>query len=669
MILRGHCSALRVVLRPSATGLHFTALRFCRLIAETDRIGVAPPIVPEGNRTGIARRVIDMGYFTPERVRNFCIIAHIDHGKTTLSDAMLRRTGVLKQTGDIPQIGYLDKLDVERERGITVKAQPCSMFIKAPNGSDTILCNLIDTPGHADFSYEVTRSLAVCEGAVLLVDATQGIQAQTMSNFHLAMERDVHIVPALSKIDRVLQASDVSLAESEMEDSLGVFASEIVHTAGKKLHGIEALLTALVERCPLPQGAARDSLRVTVFDAWPEKGAVRCFIRVRSGTLREGDAIQLYHRATKTFAREVGIMFPEAVRTTHLAAGHVGYVLLPVEALDVSGLIGESILHVDAPAIAIERPFRPSRPVVFAGFYPDGESDAFALGKALQRLTTNDPSVVMEKTKCAALGTGFQLGFLGMLHMKVFKERLANEFNEVVLVTPASIDYRAELRSGEEIALTRMAWATHAGQIARFLQPMTNATVVCHEKYASKVRELLERQYHAEPVDNRALRWDRVSLIYRLPLLAFSRGLYDQLKRATSGYGSIEYEDPTYEECDIVLLCIFVGTTEIEALSMPVERSAAHRIGRGVCQALRGHLERSTHDVPITARVGGKTVARETLSGVKKNVTHKCHAGDPTRKMKLLENQKKARKRNASRRVESVDINQEAILAAMDTMR
>ena len=635
---------------------------------ESDRIGVQPPIASEGNRVGIARKSIDMRYFTPDRVRNFCVIAHIDHGKTTLSDAILRRTGVLKESGDVPQVGYLDKLDVEKERGITVKAQPCSMFIQLPGSSSTIMCNLIDTPGHADFSYEVTRSLAVCEAAVLLVDATQGIQAQTMSNFHLAMERDVHIIPALSKIDRVLQQSDIDAAATEMEDSLGVFSSEIVHTAGKKLHGVESLLTAVVARCPPPQGGPDDDLRATVFDAWPERGAVRCFIRIVRGTLREGDAIRLHHRATVSSATEVGIMFPEPVRTTHLSVGHVGYVLLPLETLDVTGLIGEAVVRPDAPDIAIERPFRPSRPVVFAGFYPDGESDAHALKKALQRLTTNDPSVCMESTKCAALGSGFQLGFLGMLHMKVFKERLANECHEIVLVTPASIDFRAQLRSGEEVALTRTAWTAHAGQIAQFLQPMTNATVVCSEKYATKVRELLERQHQAIPVDYRMLRFGRVSLIYRIALQAFSRGLYDQLKRVTSGYGSIEYEDPVYEPCDIVLLCIFVGATELEALSTPCERQSAHRVGRGICQTLRAHLSRGVADVPITAQIGGKTVARETLAGVRKNVTHKCHAGDPTRKMKLLENQKRARKLSATRRVDTVEIGQEAILAAMNAM-
>ncbi|KNH06813.1 GTP-binding protein [Perkinsela sp. CCAP 1560/4] len=648
---------------------YFSA-RFCSFIPEKERIGIAPPMIPEGNRTGIARTVIDIDYFTPDKVRNFCIIAHIDHGKTTLSDAILRRTGVLRDTGSVPQCGYLDKLDVERERGITVKAQTCTMFLRFPGEDKTFMCNLIDTPGHADFSYEVKRSLSVCESAVLLVDVSQGIEAQTMSNFHLAMEQDVHILPVLSKLDRVLDKSDIGAAEDEMEESLGVFKSEILHTAAKKLLGVECLLEGVVQRCPSPTVNTETTCRATIFDAWPEKDFVRCFVRVVQGTLREGMGARLHYCATVCKVQQVGIMFPEPVRTPHLCAGHVGYALLPNDALDFSALIGETLLDASAPEQSISRAFRPSRPVVFAGFYPDCESDSTSLKRALAMLTTNDPSVTLESTRCAALGNGFQLGFLGMLHMKVFKERLASEFNEIVLVTPASIAYRAQLSNGEEIALDRSAWESHRGQITQFLQPITKATVVCHQNYEGSVRELLERRYHAIPVDQRTLRWNRTSLIYRLPLLAFSRGLFDQLKIVTSGYGSVEYEDPTYEPCDIVMLSIFVGDTEVEALSMPVERNDAHQVGRRFCQALHKHIPRSTLDVRLTARIGGKIVARETLAGLRKDVTHKCHAGDPTRKMKLLDNQKKARKlNNAKRKVGSIEIGQEAILAAMDTLR
>ena len=628
-------------------------------------MGIASPMIPERNTDGVPRQTIAISTFPPPRIRNFCILAHVDHGKTTLSDAILRRTGVLQRTGDVGC--YLDKLEVEKARGITIKAQTCTFFVQ--DGDASFMLNLIDTPGHADFSYEVTRSLAVCEGAVLLIDANQGIQAQTMANYHAALDRGVEIIPTLSKLDSVLLCEDVGKAQDEIENAMGVFRSEILLTSARKEKGVEHLLKEIIRRFPAPSGDLTSPFRAVIFDVWPDPSSstVRCLIRVADGTVEPKKRIKCLTSEVALDVIEVGIMYPEPVRTTQLRCGQVGYLLFVINNLGHKGpRIGETLTALNHHATPVVQ-FKSACPVVFSGLFPDQSTERVRLQHALYKLTSNDPSVTLTPVQCNALGQGWQLGFLGLLHMKIFKERLEQEYDETVLITPAVIQYLCRMRDGTNQKVTAHNFHSLSNQAECFLQPLVHAVVVLERRHVSDVITLL-KAFRGEQVNSQNFSGNRLSLTFRLPLAAFCRGVHDRLKKLTSGYGSVEYDEPFYEECNLVKVDICVNKVVVDALSLLCEKVDALTMSRRICCALKNYLPRSTLDIPIVAKMGEKIVARETISGIKKDAARKCHAGDPTRKMKIIENQKKARKRNASRFVGGIEIDQNAIMEVMRSL-
>eukprot|EP00760_Papus_ankaliazontas_P004594 PhM_4_TR11977/c0_g2_i1/m.83914/K03596/lepA; GTP-binding protein LepA len=607
-----------------------------------------------------------MTAFPKERIRNFCIIAHIDHGKTTLSDAIMRRTGLLNPNGTVAT--YLDKLEVEKQRGITIKAQSCSLFVKPDEDKEDIyLLNLIDTPGHVDFAYEVSRSISVCEGAVLLVDAKQGIEAQTMANLQMALDKNATVVPALTKVDSVLHTEEIDEVLGEMEDNVAVLKSEVVMTSAREQLGIEELLKAIVKLVPPPKGDLQKPFRALVFDAWPEPASetLTCLIRVVDGSVKARDKIHFIARKQTVQVKEIGVMYPEPIPTATLQSGQVGYVSFTHPSQERVG-IGDTLSS--DPKAELVAQFKTMSPVVFAGVYPDKDADPLVLQASIDKLMANDPSITISTVSCEALGRGYQLGFLGMLHMKVFQERLETEYNQTVLLTPATVTYRFREEDGTEHDLTAAKWQEVQSNRTKiqFMQPVVTVTLTAPMEYVSPINTLA-MEYHGMQVDFKTLR-KGVCLVYKMPLASMARGFFERLKKTTSGFASMEYDEPEYEECDLAKLDIYVNRVRVDALSVLCLKDETYKVGRRVCQALRSHIPRMVLDIPITAQLGGKIIARETVAGIRKDVTHKCHAGDPTRKMKLLDNQKNARKKLASRLVGGVELDQNALLAAMQAI-
>ncbi len=592
----------------------------------------------------------------PARIRNFCIIAHVDHGKSTLADRLLELTGTLAERERREQ--FLDKLDLERERGITIKAQTARMRYRARDGQEYVL-NLIDTPGHVDFSYEVSRALAACEGAVLVVDASQGVEAQTLANAYLAAEAGLELIPVLNKID--LPAADAARVAEEIEEVIGIGASDALHMSAKTGQGVAELLERVVERVPPPRGDAAAPTRALLFDAWfdPYVG-VAMLVRVVDGALRRRTRIRLMARRSEHEVQQLHVVDPHPRPVESLSAGEVGIVIAGLKSLD-EVRIGDTLTDAQRPAPAPLPGFREVKPMVFAGLYPVNPDDYEALKGALEKLRLNDASFGYEPETSAALGFGFRCGFLGFLHGEIIRERLEREHGQTLIATAPTVRYRVVLSSGEELDIESPAALPDPGLIERIEEPVIMATIHVPSEYLGNVLALCQ--------DRRGIQRDlrihgrRVQVRYELPLAEVVIDFHDRLKGATRGYGSFDYELVGYRPSDLVKLDILVNQQPVDALSLITHRDKAQSRGSELAKKLKEFIPRQMYEVAIQAAIGSRVIARTNVKALRKNVTAKCYGGDITRKRKLLERQKEGKKR--MKRVGSVEIPQEAFLAAL----
>ncbi|HZO94691.1 MAG TPA: translation elongation factor 4 [Candidatus Baltobacteraceae bacterium] len=593
----------------------------------------------------------------PATVRNFCIIAHIDHGKTTLSDRLMEFTKTVGGHREMEE-QMLDAMDLERERGITIKMHPVTLTYTARDG-ETYELNFIDTPGHVDFSSEVSRSLAACEGALLVIDAAQGIEAQTLANYHLALEHDLTIIPVINKID--LPAADVERVRGEIEEMLVIEASEAIPASAKEGLGIEEILEAIVTRIPPPRGT-EDKLRGLVFDAQfdPYRGVV-AYVRVVDGELKVGSRfMSMAHRRVYE-ATEVGVFKPEMRKTGVLGIGNVGYVIANIKSLGDMD-VGDTITLADDPAADPLPGYKPIVPMVYCGLYPNEGVEVSDLRDALEKLSLNDSALHFEPESSIALGFGFRCGFLGLLHMEIVQERLERNFNLDLIATSPSVVFRVTLTDGTVETIDNPAKLPARDKIATIEEPYVKATVITPPDYVGTIMELT--QLRRGSLGNMEYLHDgRVILTYELPLAEVIVDYFDQLKSRTKGYASLDYEVTGYKEGDLVKLEILLNGEPVDALSFIVAREKAQSRGRALTEKLKELIPRQMFDVPIQAAIGGKIVARETVSAMRKNVLAKCYGGDITRKRKLLEKQKAGKER--MKRVGRVDLPQEAFMAVL----
>lgn len=598
---------------------------------------------------------INLKDFTPDRVRNFSIIAHIDHGKSTLSDRLLEKTGTLSQRHKAEQ--FLDKLQVEKERGITVKAQTASMFYE--HNGVTYLLNLIDTPGHVDFSYEVSRSLYACQGALLLVDAAQGVEAQTMANFYLAFDQDLTIVPVLNKVD--MAAADPERVAGQMNSLFDFDPAEIIHASAKSGIGIDEVLQAAVDRIPAPQGDTNKLLKALLFDSWfDEYRGVICLVAVQDGIIKKGDNITLAQTKNNYEVLEVGLMYPDQQPMDALHPGQVGYLITGMKTVK-EARVGDTIYHHRKPVEAFPG-FKPAKPMVFAGIYPVENVDFDLLRDAIEKLTLNDASVTVEKKSSPALGLGFRCGFLGLLHMDVFKQRIEQEYNLSVIVTAPSVLYKVRLKKGDLLDIESPSDFPEQNMIEEVLEPMINATIISPKEFLGNMIKLCEDKRGIQQ-DLTYLDEQRIILKYKLPLNEVATDFYDQLKSLSSGYASFDYDEAGYEAGKLVKMDILLNKNPVDALSTVVHVDNAYSLGKELTLRLRKAIPRQLFEVAIQAALGSKIIARSSVAPLRKDVTAKCYGGDITRKRKLLEKQKKGRKR--LKQVGSVEVPQEAFLAIL----
>jgi len=591
------------------------------------------------------------------KIRNFCIVAHIDHGKSTLADRLLEETGALQRREMRAQV--LDDNDLERERGITIKLHAIHMDYLARDG-EMYQLNLIDTPGHVDFTYEVSRSLAACEGAILVVDASQGVQAQTLSNLFLAMDAGLEIIPILNKID--LPGAEPDRRAEEVGDLLGVDPDSIIRASAKEGIGIADLLEAIVERIPAPVGDEAAPLRALIFDSYYDKylGAVPS-IRVVDGILRPGMRITFGAVDTVYDVTEVGYRRLEKVRTPQLGPGEVGYVVASVR--DVAHTrVGDTVLDADRRATELLPGYQEVRPMVFAGVYPTSSEDYEGLRDALGKLRLNDAALQYEPETSTALGFGFRCGFLGLLHMEIIQERLEREFGVDLITTVPNVEYHVKLTDGSELAVETPAKLPDRGRIASIAEPIVRARIVLPSEFIGNVQKLC----HDRRGVFRGMTYpdpQRVELEFDLPLAEIVLDFYDKLKSGTRGYASLDYDFSEYRNDDLVKLDILVNSDPVDAFSVIIHRSKAEEYGRDLVKRLRELIPRQQFEVALQAAIGSKIVARETVKAVRKNVTAKCYGGDISRKRKLLEKQKEGKRR--MKQVGSVEIPQEAFLAVL----
>jgi GTP-binding protein LepA len=599
---------------------------------------------------------INLKDFTPERIRNFAIIAHIDHGKSTLSDRLLEVTGTLSTRTRNEQ--FLDKLQVERERGITVKAQTASMFYTYKG--ITYLLNLIDTPGHVDFSYEVSRSLYACEGALLLVDAAQGVQAQTVANFYLAFDQDLTIIPVLNKVD--MANADPDRVGNELETLFDFQKSEIVLASGKTGIGIHEILKAIIEKIPAPKAHVNEPLRALLFDSWYDdyRGVV-CLITLHGGTIKKGDKITLAQQRNEYEVLDVGLMYPSETSMDALYAGQVGYLITGMKNLQ-EARVGDTIYHSRKPVTPFPG-FKAAKPMVFAGIYPIDSTEYELLREAIEKLTLTDASITIEKKTSAALGLGFRCGFLGLLHMDVFKQRLEQEHHIDVIATAPSVLYKIRLaHTGELVSIENPSDFPEPTRIEEILEPMINATIILPKTYLGNIIKLCEEKRGIQK-DLSYLTEDRIILKYKLPLNEVATDFYDKLKSLSAGYASFDYEESGYEPADLVKMDILLNGKPVDALAVIVHRDKAYYIGKTLVEKLKSVIHRQLFEVAIQAAIGAKIIARESISAMRKNVTAKCYGGDITRKRKLLEKQKEGKKR--MKQIGNVEVPQEAFLTIL----
>src|SRR5437773_7389255 len=592
------------------------------------------------------------------QIRNFCIIAHIDHGKSTLADQFLLQTGTI--TAREYRAQTLDAMDLERERGITIRMHPVTIY-HSIDGTEYEL-NLIDTPGHVDFSYEVSRSLAACEGAILLVDAFQGVQAQTVANAFLAMEHDLAIVPVLNKVDLPVARPDV--VKTEMEYALGIPPASVLHASGKTGLGVPEVLRGVIERVPPPPGDRDAPLRALVYNSHFDtyKGVV-VYVRIKDGALRKGQKIKLLRNGQEYDVIEMGVFRPGMTPCDALHAGQVGYFMAQIKGLaDVH--IGDTVTDARAPATEALPGYKEPKPMVFSGLYPVNNNEFEALREALGRLKLNDSSFTYTPENSEGLGFGFRCGFLGMLHREIIQQRLERDCAIDLVQTAPNVTYEILERNGETITINSPQDVPDSGQIQEFREPFVKISFIIPAEnvgdlmqLSSERRGLFIRQEYLSPT--------RVMLVYELPLAEVIYDLYDKLKSVTHGYGTMDYEMIGFREADLVRLDILVHGNRVDALSIIVHRSQAERRGRKLVQKLKGEIDRHLFEIAIQAAIGGRVVARETISAVRKNVTAKCYGGDITRKRKLLSKQAAGKKR--MKQVGQVAIPQEAFLAVLES--
>jgi len=592
------------------------------------------------------------------RIRNFCIIAHIDHGKSTLADRVIELCGALPQREMAEQV--LDSMELERERGITIKAQTVALSYRARDG-ETYRLNLIDTPGHVDFSYEVSRSLAACEGAILVVDASQGVEAQTVANCYTAIDQGVEVIPVLNKID--LPAADPDKAIEEIEDVIGIPAGEALRVSAKTGAGVVDVLEAIVARVPPPRGDGDAPLRALVIDSWFDNFVgVVMLVRVFDGTLRPKDRVRLMSTGAEHVCEQVGVFTPKSETRAVLGAGEVGFVVAGIR--DVrEARVGDTLTAAARPAAQPLPGFKEAKPQVFAGLYPVEANEYEALREALAKLHLNDAAFHYEPETSQALGFGFRCGFLGLLHMEIVQERLEREYGVHLVTTAPSVVYEVVLKDGRIERVSNPARLPEPSRIAEIREPVIAARLFVPHEYVGAVMTLCTQKRGVQTDLHYATR--HVVLSYDLPLAEVVMDFFDRLKSLTRGYGSLDYEFRDYRPADVVRLDILVNGERVDALSVMVHRDAAQRRGRELVERLRGLIPRQMFDVAIQAAVGSTILARETVRALRKNVLAKCYGGDVTRKRKLLERQKEGKKR--MKQVGAVEIPQEAFLAVLQS--
>jgi GTP-binding protein LepA len=591
-----------------------------------------------------------------DNIRNFSIVAHIDHGKSTLADRLIQLTGGLADRDMVEQV--LDSMDIERERGITIKAQTVRLNYRARDGKDYIL-NLIDTPGHVDFAYEVNRSLAACEGSLLVVDASQGVEAQTLANVYQAIDNGHEIVPVLNKVD--LPASEPDKVRQQIEDVIGIDASNAILISAKTGQNVPEVLEAIVQRLPAPKGDRDAPLKALLVDSWYDTYlGVVVLVRVVDGTLRKHQRIRMMRTNASYDVERVGVFTPKIKETEDLGPGEIGFINGSIKEV-ADTRVGDTITDDRKPTAAPLPGFRPTQPVVFCGLFPVDAAEFEDLRAAIAKLRLNDASFTYEMETSAALGFGFRCGFLGLLHLEIIQERLAREFNLDLIATAPSVIYKIELNSGEEIEIHNPVDMPDPMRIREIKEPWIQATILTPDEYLGSILKLCQERRGAQVdlnyVGNRAM------VKYDLPLNEVVFDFYDRLKSVSKGYASFDYHISDYRAADLVKLQILVNAEPVDALSMLVHRARADYRGRGMVEKLKELIPPHMFQIPIQAAIGGKVIARETVRAFRKDVTAKCYGGDVTRKRKLLDKQKEGKKR--MRQFGKVDIPQEAFIAAL----
>lgn len=593
-----------------------------------------------------------------KNIRNFCIIAHIDHGKSTLADRLLQTTGTISDRDMQEQA--LDDMDLERERGITIKSHAIQMDYEK-DGEKYIL-NLIDTPGHVDFSYEVSRSIAACEGALLIVDASQGIEAQTISNLYLALEHDLEIIPVLNKMD--LPGAEPEEVTDQIVDLIGCDPDDVIPASGKTGLGVEKILDAVINRIPAPTGDEKAPLQAMIFDSVfnPFRGII-AYYRVMNGTIHKGEKIKFVNTGKSYEADEIGILKMEPVPKNKIAAGDVGYIISGIkQAAEVK--VGETITSLENPCKEAVKGFEDVKPMVFAGIYPVDTDDFEELRYSMEKLQLNDSSLVFEPESSAALGFGFRCGFLGMLHMEIIQERLEREFNMTVITTVPNVSYFCYMKKDpeERIIVNNPSELPDPAGVEYIEEPYIKAQVITKADYVGQVMNLcIEKR--GELQNQVYLTQDRVEITFHMPMAEIVFDFYDRLKSVSRGYASFDYFPIGYQKSDLVKMDVLLNHEQVDALSALVHRSNAFDLGKKICNKLKELIPRQQFEIPIQAAIGAKIIARETIKALRKDVTAKCYGGDISRKRKLLEKQKQGKKR--MRQVGKVEVPQEAFLAVL----
>jgi GTP-binding protein LepA len=605
---------------------------------------------------------LDPGATAPERIRNFCIIAHIDHGKSTLADRMLQLTEVVDARQMRAQ--YLDRMDIERERGITIKSQAVRMPWRVREGDlagEQIVLNMIDTPGHVDFTYEVSRSLAACEGAVLLVDAAQGIEAQTLANLYLAMENDLHVIPVLNKID--LPAAQPDKYAEELAHLIGCQPEDCLRVSGKTGQGVPHLLDEIVRQFPAPVGDPGAPARAMIFDSvYDVYRGVVTYVRVIDGRIEARDRIRMMSTGAVHELLEIGVISPEPIKSRALGVGEVGYLMTGVKDVRQSR-VGDTVTISSRPATTALGGYKDPKPMVYSGLYPIDGSDYPNLRDALDRLKLNDAALHYEPESSAALGFGFRCGFLGLLHLEIIRERLEREFDLDLISTAPNVVYRVIMEDGKEFVVTNPSEYPD-GKVGEVYEPVVRATVLTPTDYVGAVMELCQGR-RGSLLGMDYLSADRVELRYTLPLAEIIYDFFDQLKSRTKGYASLDYEPSGEQRADLVKVDILLHGEAVDAFSAIVHTDKAYNYGVSIAAKLRALIPRQQFEVPIQAAIGNRIIARETIRAMRKDVLAKCYGGDITRKRKLLEKQKEGKKR--MKMVGRVEVPQEAFIAALST--